>query len=100
MKNLVFIVLILSSTEGMIQAKCYNLPKTEQSDKTEIHPRFLPEGIRKDITENYSGARIITAKRIGPADNPKGYEVQISYQNKNILIEYDENGKLLHKNGE
>lgn len=60
-----------------------------------IHPKDLPEAIRKHITTHYSGARILTARKIQDASG--AYEVIIDFEEAQISLFFDSNGKFLRK---
>ena len=94
MRNYIYIFAFLLALSPALHA--VNLSsRVMHLQEESIHPKDLPEAIRKYITTHYSGARILTARKI--QDTGATYEVIIDFKEEKISLFFDNNGKFLRK---
>lgn len=92
MKNLLFTSIIISTLSLPLSASMASKSHFYIYQDNSIHPKDLPQNIRKHITDNYNGAEINKAFK-----DSDGYEVIIRYEGKKVSLKYDSKGNFLRK---
>jgi hypothetical protein len=94
MKNLLFTLLIAStiplSTSAFLPAAIVNFQEKD------IHPKDLPENIRKYVTDNYNGAAVTKAS-VKDTGASSEYTVEINYNRQKVILKFDHNGQFVRK---
>ncbi len=95
MKKLLSILLIFSGVH--FSAFGYEPITVFAFQEKTIHPKDLPENIRKYVTDNYSGAQITKAAVEESSGVVEGYTVIINFKLQEITLKFDKKGEFVRK---
>tara|TARA_R110000850_G_scaffold254314_3_gene379761 strand:- start:55 stop:345 length:291 start_codon:yes stop_codon:yes gene_type:complete len=95
MKKLLSILLIFSGVH--FSAFGYEPITVITYQEKTIHPRDLPENIRKYVTDNYNGAQITKAAVDESNGAAQEYTVIINFKLQEITLKFDKKGEFVRK---
>ena len=62
-----------------------------------IHPKDLPQNIRRYVTDNYNGAQITKATQNESSESDEKYSVLINFRQKEIILKFNSKGDFVRK---
>ncbi len=95
MKKLLSILLIFSCVH--FSAFGYEPITVIAYQEKTIHPRDLPENIRKYVTDNYNGAQITKAAVEESNGAAQEYTVIVNFKLQKITLKFDKKGEFVRK---
>lgn len=95
MKILLPILLIFSGVN--LSATLNQLEVVISFQEKTIHPKDLPENIRKYVTDNYNGAQITKAVLNQRPGSNNEYSVFINFKQQQVILKFDKNGEFVRK---
>lgn len=95
MKKLLLILLVFSGVQ--LSAIAYEPIVTVTDQEKTIHPRDLPEKIRKYVTDNYNGAQITKAAIDESDETINEYTVLINFKQQKVSLKFDKKGDFIRK---
>lgn len=95
MKNWLYTLVFSLALSPALHADQYYIPTAHPQEES-LHPKDIPEEIRKYITTHYNGASILLARKIHSAGSIT-YEVVIRFKEEKISLHFDDSGKFLKK---
>ncbi len=95
MKKFMLALLVFSSLQS--SALIYHQSTVIAYQEKTIHPKDLPENIRKYVTDNYNGASITKATFKESGGSVTEYTVHINYRQEVLILKFDRKGEFVRK---
>lgn len=93
MKSLLIFLFLQSTPPAILAAE--NVQFTLSIQQNVIHPKDLPQKVRKYITDHYGGAQITKAMTTEVGTDSTKYIVHIKYKQKPVVLKFDRNGSFI-----